>query len=99
MFGGGGIRQCAAVWCESCSGKQQAGRRPGAAHEMSTTEHTMPMGEFLDREHFIPVRVVDLINYLCDEHGPMTGEKLFPEERAAFRRFSRSVVGHVHVSY
>ena len=59
----------------------------------------MPMGEYLDREHFIPVRVVDLINYLCDEHGPMTGQKLFPEERLAFRRFARSVIGHVHISY
>jgi len=47
------------------------------------------MGEFLDREHFIPVRVGDLIGYLCDEHGPMRGWALAPDERAAFRRFAR----------
>jgi hypothetical protein len=57
------------------------------------------MGDFLDREHFIPIRVVDLIGYLCDEQGPLGGQRLSPAEQAAFRRFARSVVGHVHVSY
>jgi hypothetical protein len=57
------------------------------------------MAEFLDREHFIPVRVVDLIDYLCDEQGPLGGQKLSAAERDAFRRFARSVSGHVHVGY
>jgi hypothetical protein len=57
------------------------------------------MAEFLDREHFVPVRVADLIGYLCDEHGPMRGWALAADERSAFRRFARSVLGHVHISY
>jgi hypothetical protein len=57
------------------------------------------MAEFLDREHFIPVRVADLVGYLCEEQSPLSGRTLSPDERAAFRRFARSVVGHVHVGY
>jgi hypothetical protein len=57
------------------------------------------MAEFLDREHFIPIRVSDLIGYLCDEQGPLGGQSLAPDEREAFRRFARSVIGHVHLGY
>ena len=28
------------------------------------------MAEFLDREHYIPIRVADLVEYLCSESGP-----------------------------
>jgi hypothetical protein len=57
------------------------------------------MAEFKDREHFIPVRVSDLIGLLCTEHGPMRGQSLSADEQAAFRRFARSVIGHIHISY
>src|SRR4051812_23303735 len=57
------------------------------------------MAEFKDREHFIPVRVTDLIGLLCTEHGPMRGQSLSADEQDAFRRFARSVIGHVHISY
>lgn len=53
------------------------------------------MIEYLEREHYIPVRVSDLINHLSDDSEPA----LSATERAAFRRFARSVSGHVHLSY
>ena len=57
------------------------------------------MAEYADREHFIPVRVADLIEYLAHESGPLTGQKLSPDEQARFRRFARSVTLHVHAVY
>jgi hypothetical protein len=57
------------------------------------------MAEFRDREHYIPIRVVDLIDYLCSESGPRREQSLEPREQAAFRRFARSVAGHVHTIY
>ncbi len=57
------------------------------------------MAEFHDREHYIPIRVADLIEYLCREAGPLRGQTLEADEQAAFRRFSRSVAGHVHILY
>jgi hypothetical protein len=57
------------------------------------------MAEFLDREHFIPIRVSDLVEYLCSESGPLRGQTLDAGEQAAFRRFARSVSGHVHTIY
>ena len=57
------------------------------------------MAEFLDREHFIPIRAADLVTFLCQDSGPHHTQSLTPDEQAAFRRFGRSVVGHVHASY
>ncbi len=57
------------------------------------------MAEFLDREHFIPLRVADLVEYLCTESGPMHGQKLSPAEQVTFRRFCRSVSGYIHAIY
>lgn len=57
------------------------------------------MAEFRDREHFIPIRVTDLIDYLCTESGPLRGQTLIPDEQVAFRRFARSVSGHIHAIY
>ena len=57
------------------------------------------MAEFRDREHYIPLRVVDLVDYLCAESGPLGKQTLEPHEQAAFRRFARSVAGHVHTVY
>jgi hypothetical protein len=57
------------------------------------------MAEFLDREHFIPIRVDDLVDYLCTESGPLRGQTLTAEEQAGFRRFARSVSGYIHTRY
>lgn len=53
------------------------------------------MSELLEREHYIPVRVTDLIEHLCGEGDAA----LSAADRGAFRRFAHSVVGHVHSSY
>jgi hypothetical protein len=53
------------------------------------------MSEFFDREHYIPVRVTDLIDHLCTDEAAA----LPAADGAAFRRFAHSVVGHVHSSY
>jgi hypothetical protein len=57
------------------------------------------MAEFLDREHYIPLRVADVVDYLCQESGPLRGQTLAISEQAAFRRFARSVAGHLHITY
>ncbi len=57
------------------------------------------MPDFLLREHFVPVRVSDLIGFLCTESGPLHDQELSADEQTAFRRLARSVVGHVHTSY
>lgn len=57
------------------------------------------MGSFPDREHYIPIRASDVVDYLCGEVGPH-GEPLLPaDHQSAFRRFARSVSGHVHSIY
>jgi hypothetical protein len=53
----------------------------------------------LPREHFIPIRVADLIGYLCAETGPMHNQVLSPDDQAAFRRFANAVVAHIHTIY
>lgn len=57
------------------------------------------MAEYADREHFIPVRVADLVDFLAAESGPLTGQRLTPDEQARFRRFARSVSLHLHALY
>lgn len=57
------------------------------------------MAEHRDREQFIPIRIVDLVEYLCTESGPLRGQTLTPLEQAAFRRFARSVAGYTHTVY
>lgn len=57
------------------------------------------MAEYADREHYIPVRVSDLTDYLAGESGPAAGQRLTPDEQARFRRFARSVTLHVHALY
>src|SRR5262245_10693892 len=51
------------------------------------------------REHYIPIRVSDLIGYLCAETGPMHNQALTADERTAFRRFANAVVAHTHTLY
>ena len=57
------------------------------------------MAEYADREHFIPIRVADLVEFLCEESGPLFGQKLSPDERTLFRDFARTVTGHIHHVY
>src|SRR5436305_5444387 len=57
------------------------------------------MAEYTDREHFIPIRVSDLIEFLCHESGSAGGQALHPEEQDRFRRFARSVSLHLHAIY
>jgi hypothetical protein len=57
------------------------------------------MADFRDREHYIPIRVTDLIEFLCRESGPLPGQTLADADRVAFRRFAGSVAGHLHTLY
>src|SRR4051812_6357564 len=57
------------------------------------------MAEYLDREHYIPLRIADLVDYLCATKSPMGEPALAPTEQAAFRWFARSVAGHIHTIY
>ena len=57
------------------------------------------MAQHADREHFIPIRVTDLVEYLCTESGPVSGQKLTADEQDRVRRFARSVALHVHAIY
>lgn len=57
------------------------------------------MAEFADREHFIPIRVTDLVEYLCRESGPRHGQVLSEEDQSRFRHFARAVSFHLHAIY
>jgi hypothetical protein len=57
------------------------------------------VAEYADREHFIPIRVADLVGFLCTESGPLTGQKLPPADQDRFRRFARTVAAHIHTIY
>ncbi|MFO0822725.1 MAG: DUF3754 domain-containing protein [Gemmataceae bacterium] len=57
------------------------------------------MADFRDREHFIPIRATDVVNLLCQDSGPGGVQPLTPDEQAAFRKFARSVSGHLHAIY
>ena len=52
-----------------------------------------------DREHFIPIRVTDLVEYLCRESGPGKGQVLIDDEQSRFRRMARAVSYHLHAIY
>ena len=56
------------------------------------------MAEYADREHFIPIRVTDLVGFLCSDTGP-SGQTLPLGEQDRFRRFARSVSLHLHAVY
>ena len=57
------------------------------------------MAEFADREHFIPVRVTDLVEYLCRAAGPLDGLPLSDDDKSRFQRFARAVTLHLHAIY
>ena len=46
------------------------------------------MAEYADREHFIPLRVPDLLDLLCTDRGPGGVNPLTAEEREQFRSFA-----------
>ncbi len=52
-----------------------------------------------EREHFIPIRVTDLVEYLCRESGPRSGQTLTADEQERFRRFARAISFHLHTVY
>jgi len=57
------------------------------------------VAEYPDREHFIPIRVSDLVGFLCAETGPAPGQTLSADDQDRFRRFARSVSLHLHAVY
>jgi|YNPBryunderm2012_1023409.scaffolds.fasta_scaffold10271_2 hypothetical protein len=54
------------------------------------------MAEYADREHFIPLRVPDLLDLLCTDRGPGGVNPLTAEERAQFRSFADAAAACVH---
>ena len=57
------------------------------------------MAVYADREHFIPVRVTDLVEFLCTRSGTSDGGGLGAADQARFRRFARAVSLHLHAIY
>jgi hypothetical protein len=57
------------------------------------------VGVYPDREHFIPLRVADLIDALGHGAGPAYGQRLTPADGVRFRRFAKAAERHVHAYY
>ena len=57
------------------------------------------MAEYRDREHFVPLRVPDLLDLLCDDRGPSGDSPLPHPEQELFRRFADVAASHVHAGY
>src|SRR4051794_5382345 len=51
------------------------------------------MAEYVDREHYIPLRLSDLVDLLCAQ------KDLAPDERHEFRQFCRLVAATFHFEY
>lgn len=51
------------------------------------------------KEQYIPIRVADLVGYLCAETGPLGKHPLAPEQQDTFARFARALTQHVHAYY
>ena len=58
-----------------------------------------PVADHADREHFIPLRVPDLVRLLCDDAGPAGDRPLSGSDQARFRRFTDTAAAHVHARY
>jgi hypothetical protein len=52
-----------------------------------------------DREPFIPIRVTDLVELLCDERGPSGTSPLSDADRSAFRQFATAASTYIHKGY
>ena len=57
------------------------------------------MAEFKDREHYIPLRLGELIDLLCADTDPATGRPLSHAEQYGFRRLCRHLADHYHLVY
>lgn len=57
------------------------------------------MAEYRDREHFIPLRVSDLVDFLAADAGPTGGAPLGSAEAADFRRLAKLLTTHYHIAY
>ncbi|MCS6864746.1 MAG: DUF3754 domain-containing protein [Gemmataceae bacterium] len=51
------------------------------------------------REHYIPLRITDLVSYLCSHSGINGEPPLAEEHQTAFRRFAAAVIAHLHTLY
>ncbi|MCS7021032.1 MAG: TMEM143 family protein [Gemmataceae bacterium] len=54
------------------------------------------MAQYAEREHFIPLRIPDLVDLLCSDRGPGGNHPLDAEEQASFRRFADAAAACVH---
>src|SRR6266478_2477348 len=52
-----------------------------------------PMAEYADREHYIPLRVSDLVDLLCRDKG------LSRQDGETFRQFCRLIIATYHFEY
>src|SRR5262249_33714486 len=90
------------VWPGLTSGKTRGGgqyprappgRPPGQPRPHNTHNRRLPMAEYKDREHYIPLRKSDLIDLLCNDKG------LSPQQRSQLRQFCTLVVATYHFEY
>src|SRR3954452_19816140 len=58
-----------------------------------TSPEEPPVAEYADREHYIPLRVSDLVGLLCGDKG------LARPDAEAFRQFCRLVSATFHFEY
>jgi hypothetical protein len=54
------------------------------------------MAEYADREHFIPLRVPDLVDLLCTDRGLGGIQPLLLEQRRAFQRLAAATAACMH---
>jgi hypothetical protein len=52
-----------------------------------------------EREHFIPFRVNDLVDALCNHQGPEYGNRVAHRDQTLFRQFARATSAHIHARY
>ena len=58
------------------------------------------MAIHLDREHYIPVRVSDLLDFLCDGKGCQDDPRpLAAKEESDFRRFGLTIIQFYHLHF
>jgi len=58
------------------------------------------MAVYLDREHYVPVRVTDLVDFLAEGKGAKVDPNPLGEaEQASLRRLAEALVGHFHRSF
>ena len=96
------MRQSPSRRCESASESARYHRvdYPDRSHIRNLERKPIRMGSFPDREHFIPIRVVGPGRVPVRRvRAARRARRSRADEQAAFRRFARSVSGHVHAIY